>query len=279
MPYFIAKGIGKETNKRRSKKYKARDEVHARILAENDDTIVELIEIEKPSPASERQINYAKDLNLSFPSDIDINEMNNVIGKKVENDSDAPLWLQEFALNHYPEELGLAITKYIGLGKLIEFLIYRFIETGNIVDLIKLLIYTILNHETKSKWRIPFNELINPKDVEAIAEILVKDQQVVNSIERYKRYDFTSLDEEQNQNVYISSGGIKGTNAYQITKKLLIDRNLIKSSKSGSITRTVSKNSIDKSTKTDSSKNKGCFSSIVLSVVIILSVIESFKLF
>lgn len=279
MPYFIVKGVGKESKKRRSKKYKAQDENHARTLAEKDGTSVEIIEEDKPSPATERQIDYAKDLNLSFPPDININEMSHLINKKVENDSDTPLWLQEFALTYYPEELGLAITKYIGLGNLIEYLINGFNYSVRHVELIKLLIYTILNHETKSKWCVPFNELINPKDLEAIAEILSQDQQVINSIKRYQRSDLVFLDQETDSNVYVSSGGIKRTNAYQITKKILIDRNLIKSPKSGSITKTVSKNSIDKSTKTDSSKNKGCFSSIVLSVVIILSVIESFKLF
>jgi hypothetical protein len=278
MPYFIVKGVGKESKKRRSKKYKAQDENHARVLAEKDGTSVEIILEDKPSLATESQIKYAKDLNLSFPSDININEMNNVINKKVENDLDAPIWLQEFALSFFPEELGLAITKYIGVSKLIEFIIYRFIETGNIVGLIKLLIYTILNHETKSNWRVPFNEMINPSDVEEIAEILSRDQRMINSIKRYQRSDLVFLDEETDPNVYVSSGGIKGTNAYKITKELLIDRKLIKSPKQGSITKNLSKNNIDKSAKTNSSKNKGCLGSIVLSVIIILSIIGSFKL-
>ena len=36
MPYFEVKGIGKVTNRKKTTRYKAKDELHARILAEKD---------------------------------------------------------------------------------------------------------------------------------------------------------------------------------------------------------------------------------------------------
>lgn len=265
MPYYQVKGVGKETNRKRTKRYKAKDEEHARSLAEKDGTNVETILVESPSPATERQISYAKDLNLIFPPDINIDEMGHLISKKVEEDKDSPQWLQEHALNLYPEENGLAITKYIGLTKLIGFLIYKFTEEGNFVELMKLLIYSIINNETKSNWRVPFINLANHNDVQSLAETLINDNQVITSVKRYNSRDFISFGEYTDKEGYINNGGSKRTNAYQITKKILIEKGILSNFTYSPLNKLSSKNII-------TPENKGCLGSI-LSLIIIFSLI------
>lgn len=278
MPYYQVKGIGKETNRKRTKRYKAIDEEHARCLAEKDGTNVETILVESPSPATERQISYAKDLNLIFPPDINIDEMGHLISKKVEDDKDSPQWLQEYALNLYPEENGLAITKYIGLAKLIGFLIYKLTEEGNFVELMKLLIYSIINNETKSNWRVPFINLANHNDVQSLAETLINDNQVITSVKRYNSRDFISFGEYTDKEGYVNYGGSKRTNAYQITKKILIEKGILSNSTYSPLNKTSSKNIITPENKFNytnknvASKNKGCLGSI-LSLIIIFSLI------
>ncbi len=274
MPYFEVKGFGKESNRKRTKRYKAKDEDHARTLAEKDGTSVETITLERPSPATERQISYAKDLNLIFPSDINVEEMSHLISKKVEEEKDAPQWLQEYALNLYPEENGLAITKYVGLKRLIGFLIYKFTEEKNFVELIIILVYSLINNETKSNWRIPFSNLANHNEVQSIAEILVNDKQVVASIKRYNSEDFVSFGEYTDKEGFINYGGSKRTNAYQITKKLLIEKDLLPVSNYSSANNTsvqnniATVNNISYSNKKVSSKNKGCLGSLIISLII-----------
>ena len=164
---------------------------------------------------------------MTFPPDINIDEMSHLISKKVEDDRDSPQWLREYVLNFYPEENGIAITKYIGLEKLISFLIYKFSEELNFVELIKLLIYSIINNETKSNWKVAFSNLANQNDVQSIAEILVNDKHVITSIKRYNSRDFISFGEHTDKEGYINYGGSKRTNAYQVTKIILIEKNLL----------------------------------------------------
>lgn len=278
MPYFVIKGVGENTNKKRTKRYKAKDEENARTLAEKDGTKVESVIFEKPAPATEQQKRYAKDLGLSFPPDINVNEMSDLISKKVEDDKDSLLWLQEYALNYFPEENGLSITKYIGIEHLIGFLLSKFIEKENFIELIKLLIYSIINNETKSNWSIPFNNLANYSDVQSIAEILVNDKQLINSIKRYNSRDFISFGQHTDKEGYMTYGGSKRTNAYQVTKKILIEKKILSHSSYSRLSET-SPNKISPANnikltnkKSIASNGKGCLSSIILSIIIIISI-------
>ncbi len=158
MPYYKIIGIGKESNRKRTKRYKAKDESAAKLMAETDGTIVESIEYEKPESATARQLSYAKDLGLSFPSDIDINEMSNLISKKVDDDRDTPLWLLEYVLNIFPEENGLSITKYIGIENLFGRLINRYSEEKNIEVL---LLYCFILLSMRIEIIIGLNLLMN----------------------------------------------------------------------------------------------------------------------
>lgn len=271
MPYYQIIGIGKETNRKRTKRYKAKDEFAAKLMAESDGTIVEKVDFEKPEPATERQIGYAKDLGLSFPPDININELSHLISKKVDDDRDSSPWLQDYILNIYPEENGLAITKYIGIENLFSYLIRKYTDENNYRELVKILIYSIINCYGNFNWSKPFNELADAKVVEKIAEKLSENQQVINSVKRYSIRDYVSLGEFVNDEGYVSMGNIKRTNAYLITKDLLKENNLITATNSDtSYNKSNTTRSENNRVKKDLSHKQGCLGSIVLIISIVI---------
>jgi len=188
-------------------------------MAETDGTIVESVEYEKSEPATDRQISYAQDLGLSFPPGININEMSNLISKKVDDDRDAPSWLLEYILKIFPEENGLSITNYIGIENLFVRLIHKYSSENNYKGLITLLLCSIINEEQNYNWSKSFNELADINIVENLADELSNNQQVISSIKRYSTRDFVSLGEFINDEGYESISNIKRTNAYLISKK------------------------------------------------------------
>lgn len=265
MPYYQIIGIGKDTNRKRTKRYKAKDKIAAKLMAECDGTIVEKIEYEKPELATERQITYAKDLGLSFPTDINVNEMSNLISKKVADDRDSPSWFLDYVLNIIPEENGLTITKYVGIENLFSQLIRRYDTENNYRELVKILIYSIINDNGNNNWSKPFNELADTKAVEKIAEKLSENPQVINSIKRYSTRDFVSLGEFIDDEGYVSMGNIKRTNAYLITNNLLKENNLISTKKSdanSNLNNTIRSN--NNRVKNNLSQKQGCLGSILL---------------
>ena len=60
-------------------------------------------------PATEKQIKYAKDLGIKFPTDITLEEMSQPLDRHLSKDTSAPQWLIQ-----YMTGLGLDATKYIG---------------------------------------------------------------------------------------------------------------------------------------------------------------------
>jgi hypothetical protein len=228
MPFFDVVGIGKQTNRKRTKRYKAKGEEHARLLAENDGTVIESITKSIPSPATERQLNYARDLDLSFPENINVEEMSHLISRKVDDDLETPLWLQEWALAQFPEESGLAITKYVGIRTLFGFLIYKYGEDNDLKALVTLFVYSVINDFLNTKWTIPFDRLAEEGVVASIAEELWRNQKVVGSIRRYSNKELVSpFGEYTDSEGFTRVGASMRTIGYQTVKDYLIKRGLI----------------------------------------------------
>ncbi len=268
MPYFNVKGIGKETSRKRSKRYKAQNSESAKILAEDNGTIVEFIVQEVPGLATDNQINYANDLGLKFVENITINEMSHLISKGVDKDTDSPMWLQQYALKFFPEENGLAITKYIGLKGLLNYIIHRFAESSDPSSLIELFIYSIINDSTGSNWNVSFGQLAEEIIINSLADELSKEKNIVDSIKRYSGRDIISFGEYTDNKGYLCSGGSKRTSAYERTKNRLVELGIIKKTefKQAKVNQSQGDNSVTKD-------KSGCFGSILFLTISVLSII------
>lgn len=226
MPFFDVVGIGKHTKRKRSKRFKAKVEERARVVAEKDGIVIESITKLTPGPATERQLSYARDLGLSFPENINVEEMSHLISRKVEDDLETPHWLLEWALTQFPEESGLAISQYIGLRNLLRFLIYKYTEDDDPKALVTLFTYSVINDLRNTKWAIPFNQLAEESVVASIAEELSRNQKVVGSIKRYLHWELVSFGEYIDSEGFSRRGGSTRTIGYQTVIDYLHRRGL-----------------------------------------------------
>ena len=92
MPRFEVVGIGRETGKKRVRIYAADNKEGAITAASADGTIVEVDKIRQlpQLPATDEQKQYAKSLEIKFPSDISKIEISRLIDaelKKTENEN------------------------------------------------------------------------------------------------------------------------------------------------------------------------------------------------
>ncbi len=227
MPFFDVFDTRKQTNRKATKRYKAKDEEHAKLLAENDGIVPENVTELVSSPATERQLKFAKDLGLSFPENITVEEMSHLISRKVDDDLETPLWLLEWSLAQFPEERGVAITKYVGLRSLLGFLIYKFSEASDKRDLVELFVYSVINDLSNARWNIPFNKLADEGIVASIAEELSGNDKAVGSIRRYSNRDLISFGEIKDSEGFMRAGGSRRTIGYQAVKDQLIKRGLV----------------------------------------------------
>ncbi len=88
MPRFEIVGFGRETGRKRVRIYEAKDEEQAILMAASDGTVVdkEKTRILPAPPATERQIEYAKDLGIKIPKNPTRDELSKLIDRAVEED-------------------------------------------------------------------------------------------------------------------------------------------------------------------------------------------------
>lgn len=215
MPYFEIIGFLKKTTRKQIKHYVAIDDQQAKMLAEDDGIIPQSISLIPPKPATEKQITYARDLGLSFPSDINISEMSHLISRKVDDDIVVPAWFYDYAISQFPEQQGIGISKYIGLRALLDYFGQQYNDRKDTNSLIRLFIYSVTNELKNSRWQTPFNQLISDDIISTIVEDLTRDSKVVSSIKKYSVSSFIFFGEETDKEGYWKSGGSRRTIAFR----------------------------------------------------------------
>ena len=88
MPRYEIVGFGRETGRKRVRIYEAKDEEDAILMAAADGTIVDTqkIKILPDAPATESQIEYAKDLDIKIPKGVTKKELSKLISQAEDED-------------------------------------------------------------------------------------------------------------------------------------------------------------------------------------------------
>jgi hypothetical protein len=256
MPFYEVIGTKKGNNNRIINRYRANDKAQARMLGEKDGLTVETIVLVKPSAASQNQVDLAQQLGLKFPSDINVMEIGQLITKKIDGDVDVPDWFRKSAFNYFPGEDDVLITKYMGLASLIGLLIAKFKKENNYYEWIKLFIYCVLNDLLWDNWNTPFYILADKKEINRIAQNLLKNEILIGSLKNYTSKSYIAFGEHIDSNGVISSVGTKRTAAYQAIKDLLIEKKIVRISKDGKIEPVYSFYS--------SANKSGCFGVLII---------------
>jgi hypothetical protein len=89
MPRYEVVGFGRETGRKRVRIYEAKNKEDAIMMAASEGTVVDVnkIRILPESPATERQIEYAKNLGIKIPQNATKSELTKLISQVVEKET------------------------------------------------------------------------------------------------------------------------------------------------------------------------------------------------
>lgn len=266
MPSYEIKGKGNETGRKRRRIYSAANELEARQLAENDGTLVEEVTEIPPEPPTERQINYAKDLGISIPVNVTKDDLSDLISLKVDRDKLATERHKKFGKLYHIE-----FTDYIGKKALFNRIQSALIAPGREKELLSWFTFRVYRELSGGADNAPIEEPDDPI-IEEIAEELVSDEKIINSVRRYNGSELIWFGEWTSPDGYVHTGGSNRTMAYKTVSAMLKQRAKfpVKQQK-----KAISSGSATYQNKKDKSESKGCLSVIAVAIAILVSVILS----
>jgi hypothetical protein len=209
MPSFEIIGKGKDTGRTRKRIYSAASESKARELAEKDGTLVEQVVELPPEPPTESQLAYARDLGLPIPQNATKADVSDLISVKVDRDKPSTPRHRAFA-----ELFGLEATPYVGKRALFNRIQATLCEPGREKELLSWFTYRVYRELTGAKDDLPVQGPNDPLIIK-IAESFVRNEQVINSIRRYKGGELIWFGEWTTPDGYVHQGGSNRTAAYK----------------------------------------------------------------
>jgi hypothetical protein len=210
MPYFDVSGYGRDSGRRRQRRYRGKDEDDAINAASADGTVVESISRVPAQPATERQIEYARDLGLSFPDDISVEAMSDLLDRHLSQDELCPAWLSDYA-----SQIGLYdFSEYVGKLQLFSRITRHLDEQGN-VPLAEWFIYHVCRDLARCRWDDPRQSGIPADHVRGLAEQIASDPRVMKSIRRYSPSDLLHFGDYTDDEGWMHSGASRRTLAYK----------------------------------------------------------------
>lgn len=220
MSYFDVQGYGKSTVRKRTRRYFGRTKEEAINAAAADGTLVETIN-EVPDaapvaePATDRQISYARSLGLSFPPDITMREMSDLLSRHL--DGDGP---PSEVLRMYAESQGLVVSRYIGKNKLLRMLGASFSSRGD-QQYAEWFVYHVWKELAAERWDAPTSSALPQHAAMQVASALAADERMMKSIRRYDPAEFYDFGVNTDADGYTEEGGSKSTIAYREAAMML----------------------------------------------------------
>ena len=218
MPTFLVTGLGRDTGRKRQRTFGAKDEVHARSLAEADGTTVQSIERLPDEPATEKQLAYAKDLGISVPAGATKEDVSDLLDARLEHDKPADARHLGFA-----DRYGVRYTQYSGKKALYNRIHAALSQPGREEELTAWFVYRVYRELVEGK----DNASIEGPDHSAIQDIaagLVQDESILKSIRRYRGSELIWFGEWTAPDGTVHTGGSNKTIAYRRAAILLRER-------------------------------------------------------
>lgn len=267
-------GRARDSNRERKRVYSAFDEEEARRIAEADGFVIEQIQLVPADPPTEPQLSYAKGLGISVPHGATKDDLSDLISAKLDNDMIATDRHKAFAKRYRVE-----ITNYTGKCALFDRILFALKEPGNEKDLLSWFIYRVYLDLVQGKKNVSIDGPDHPIIQEVVAQ-LAGDDSVLKSICHYKGSELIWFGECTSPDGFVKTGGSKRTIAYKKVSELLREKLNISLT---TVSRSTRSQNIATSRTSYATKNakkpKGCFSVIVIGVIVSLVMIFSFILF
>jgi hypothetical protein len=218
MPNYEINGKGKNTGRKRKRIYFASSEMEARQLAEDDGMLAEEVIELPPEPPTERQLEYAKGLGISIPPNATKNDLSDLISIKVEKDKPSTERHRTFA-----KAYGIEITDYIGKKALFDRIQAALVAPGREKELLSWFSFRVYRELANGADNAPIERPDDPI-IEAIAEQLIIDEKIINSVRRYQGRELIWFGEWTSPDGYVHTGGSNRTEAYKRVSSMLKER-------------------------------------------------------
>jgi hypothetical protein len=218
MPKYKITGKSRETGRKRVIKHQAIDELSAKAYAEGAGIdVVDIIQLPE-EPPTERQMEYALSLGIVIPTGCNKSEISDLISVAVDKDKPADTRHIEFAKIY-----GVDCTKYIGKKLLFDRIHDELTKPGNELNMISWFSFRVYRELVSGKIN---PELDDPRNAifMSIAQELITDEKIINSIKRYAGRDLIWFGEWTSPSGYQMSGGSMQTLAYKAVSKILRDK-------------------------------------------------------
>lgn len=215
-------GIGKETNRKRKKVYRAETEDAAKSLAEKDGIIVESINLLSPDPATERQLSYAKDLGIKIPENPTKDQISYLISSKTETPA------SNDQIN-YALKLGVQFHEYDFRSKeIIQNKISNLLGHGSArynAELAKWYVYSVARYLSKGNWSTPEKSNIETNTIKEAVNKLISDEKAFKSFQRQMEYEepfsIIPFGQKTDEDGYFQEGSSRSTAAYKLVSEFL----------------------------------------------------------
>ncbi|WP_147273936.1 hypothetical protein [Aeromonas sp. ARM81] len=218
MPRFEVSGRGKDTGRKRKRVYVAASQALAVQQAESDGTQVDDV-IELPQlPPSDAQIAYAKQLGLALPDKVTQDEVSDLISVKTDSDKPAEPRHKAFASLY-----GVEFTQYIGKKLLFDKIQAALVEPGREKEMLSWFTFRVYREVMAGAYDAPIDSPADPV-IEAIAEELLQQPDVIKSARRYEGRDLIWFGQWTSRDGFPHQGGSNRTTAYKAAAALLRKR-------------------------------------------------------
>ena len=214
---YEVKGKNSLTNRSRTKVFEARivEDVLKDAISEgfSNDITITLLPF---APPTQKQLLYAKELNIDIPEGTCIHDVSELIRNKVEGDS-----TPNTGLLTYAHDKGINFSCFIGKKSLYD-LVFHKLEGIDKISFFIFCIYRYLSEDREgnlnaSKHKIVINEYANSK---------INDKKFINSLEKYSGRDlryFGKIRVDNDDSSTYIWGGSTTTHAYKETVNFLHD--------------------------------------------------------
>lgn len=170
---------------------------------------------DEPSPPTERQLAFARDLGISIPADATLDEVSDLISAHLEKDKPA-------GDNHrrIASLFGAKFTRFTGKKQLYDRIFNVVSRPTHELDLAAWFVYRVYRHLVRGAENAPITGPDHPT-IQEIATQLSSDEAALRSIRRYNSEGLLFFGEWTSPNGTLYTGGSKRTAGYEKASSLL----------------------------------------------------------
>jgi hypothetical protein len=133
-----------------------------------------------------------------------------------------PDWVLEWALSQFPDERGLMLSRYKGLGALLNFLMFRHGVRKDVESSLRVWVIAVAAHVYRIGWRDPIEPQIPTGVLGVVISTLAADAKALSSVKKCSPEKLAHFGSYTDREGYARIGASTRSYAYEITCEMLL---------------------------------------------------------